>query len=146
MLLLKNKRRIKLAFSILSSTFLLLFMSACSTNSGGGVSLDGDLRYMVEGSEGESLFLSYGSYTSNGGTFETIGSVTIGSSGSVEGDLEDGDFTGYQLQGSPQGSDNPDITLKLMSDGEVLGETSEVNSNGIFMVEVGEIPSFEDFE
>ncbi|MDR9417652.1 hypothetical protein [Gracilimonas sp.] len=87
------------------------------------------------------LFMS--ACSSDGGTFETIGQVTISSSGSAEGDLVDGDFIGYQLSASPIGSDSPDITLTLLSDGEVLGETSEPNSDGIFTVEVGEIPEFD---
>ena len=97
---------------------------------------------MVEGSEGETVFLSYNAYTSDGGTFETLGQVTIPSLGSVEGDLNDGDFSGYQLSASPIGGEDPNITLTLLSDGEVLGETSEANNEGIFTVEVGEIPDF----
>lgn len=127
---------------VFTAVFIGLFFTACSTDSGDSPSLDGDLRYLVEGSEGETVYLSYNSYTSEGGTFETIGEVTIPSSGSSEGDLVDGDFVGYQLSASPMGEDNPDITLTLLSDGEVLGETSETNSDGIFTVEVGEIPHF----
>lgn len=128
--------------SILTICLLGLVVSACSSDSGSNVSLDGDLRYLVEGPEGETVYLSYNSYTSDGGTFETIGEVTTSSSGTAEGDLEDGNYTGYQLSASPVGDDSPDITLKLLSDGEVLGETSEANSDGIFTVEVGEIPEY----
>lgn len=121
--------------------FILMF-SSCKKDSG-GPSLDGDLRYLVEGNEGASVFLSFNSYTENEINFETIGGVTINSSGSAEGDLEDGNFSGYQLQASSFGGDTPSITLKLLSDGEVLGETDQPNNDGIYIVEVGEIPEFD---
>ncbi len=126
--------------SILTSALLALFMISCSTDSGSGPSLDGDLRYQVEGSEGETVYISVNRYTESGGSFESIGEVTISSTGTAEGDLKDGNYTGYQLQASPRGEDQPDVTLKLLGDGEVLGKTSETNNNGIFMVEVGDIP------
>ncbi|WP_390297713.1 hypothetical protein [Gracilimonas halophila] len=101
------------------------------------------MRYLVEGNEGESVFLSFNAYTENEINFETIGTVTINSSGSAEGDLEDGNYSGYQLQASSFGGDNPSITLKLLSDGDVLGEIDEPNNDGIYIVEVGEIPEFD---
>lgn len=131
---------------ISTCTVLVLVLASCSSDSGGGASLDGDLRYLVEGSEGETVSLSATSFTKTEGNFETLGSVTIESTGTAEGDLEDGDFSGYQLQATSYGSEDVDITLKLLGDGDVLGETSETNSEGIYMVEVGDIPSYEDFQ
>lgn len=126
---------------VLVLSFMLIF-SSCKKDSG-GPSLDGDLRFLVEGDEGASVFLSYNSYMENEIMFETIGGVTINSSGTAEGDLEDGNYSGYQLQASAFGGDTPSITLKLLSDGEVLGQTDEPNNNGIYIVEVGDIPEFD---
>lgn len=138
----QDQSTIKRLLSVISIiSFTSLFAISCSTDSGGGVSLDGDLRYQVEGSEGETIYLSVNRYTESGGSFETIGEVTVSSSGTAEGDLQDGNYTGFQLQGSGQGGNEPNVTLKLLGDGDVLGEADEPNSNGIFMVEVGNIPN-----
>jgi|AntRauTorcE11897_2_1112592.scaffolds.fasta_scaffold00167_21 hypothetical protein len=129
-------------FSGLLILSLMLVFSSCKKDSG-GPSLDGDLRYLVEGNEGESTFLSFTSYTENEINSATIGGVTLNSSGSEEGDLEDGNFSGYQLFASSLSGDTPSITLKLLSDGDVLGETNELSGDGFYIIEVGDIPEFE---
>lgn len=132
---------------VLSTLVLTLLLAGCGIfGSDDDVSLDGDLSYEVHGSEGQSVFLSSNSYSGTTASYETVGSVTIPESGVASGDLEDGDYDGYQLAASGISGEEPSITLRLLSDGEVLGETSSPTEDGIYMVEVGDIPDFGDFE
>ncbi len=126
------------SLSILILTFVSLSILACGTDSDPGASLDGDLSYEVQGAEGEEVMISKTTYDGDEVRFETVTSVTV----PAEGDLENGNYEGYQLQASPFGEETPDITLRLLSDGEVLGETSSPTENGVFLVEVGEMPEF----
>ena len=119
----------------------VIILSACSSDSGNEASLDGDLRYQVEGPEVASILISYNAYTQSEAEFEMLYTITLNSSGEAEGDLPDGDYTGFQLQASAFGDQVPDITLTLLSDGDVLGSTSQYQ-DGVFIVEVGEIPDF----
>lgn len=124
-------------------------LSACGlfgSDDDSGASLGGDLSWRVEGQEGLTVQISRGYYDGSSFNFSTVESADL-SGGSASGDLEDGDYTGYQLQASPYGgSSSASLTLQLLSDGDVLEETSEPNENGIWMVEVGEMPSSEDFQ
>lgn len=133
--------------SVLSILVISLIFSGCGIfGSDDDVSLNGDLSYEVEGTEGSSVFLSKNSYIGTSAQFETLGGVQIPSSGIASGDLEDGDYDGYQLSASGFSDETPSITLRLLSDGETLGETSTPDENGIYTVEVGEIPDFGDFQ
>ncbi|MDZ7716178.1 MAG: hypothetical protein U5J95_08205 [Balneolaceae bacterium] len=121
----------------------ILFASCGSSSGGGEASLDGDLTYEVVGTPGESVQLSQSNYDGNTFNFETLEAIQIPQSGNASGDLPDGDYEGYQLQASPFGGDIQNLTLRLLSDGEVLGETSEPDPNsGVWIVEVGNIPDF----
>lgn len=133
-------------FSIISTVVLTLLVSGCGIFGSDEASLDGDLSYEVEGSEGDTVFLSKNSYIGTSAAFETLTTVQIPASGVVSGDLEDGNYDGYQLQASPYGDNNLSITLRLLSDGDVLGEEDTPNEHGIYVVEVGDIPDFSDFQ
>lgn len=132
--------------SILSVVIISLTLSGCGIFGSDDVSLNGDLSYEVEGTEGSSVFLSKNSYIGTNAQFETLGGIQIPSTGIASGDLEDGDYDGYQLSASGFSGESSSITLRLLSDGEILGETNTPDENGIYMVEVGEIPDYGDFQ
>ncbi len=132
--------------SVISTVILTLLLSGCGIFGSDDASLDGDLSYEVEGSEGDTVFLSKNSYIGTSGEFETLANVQIPESGIASGDLEDGNYDGYQLHASPVGGENPTITLRLLSDGDVLGEEDTPTEDGIYIVEVGDIPDFSEFQ
>lgn len=116
-------------------------LMGCGSGSGSGAgSLDGDLSYVVEGDEGEEMVISKTTYDGEEVQFSTVENVTV----PAEGDLADGDYEGFVLQASPFGGGSPDVTLKLLSDGEVLGKTSSPDEHGVFTVEVGNLPDLSE--
>jgi len=123
-------------------TLLLFVISGCGDDSSNSASLDGDLSFEVTGDAGTSFVMSRTQVTGDGANFSTIGTVVSPD----EGDLEDGDFDGYVLQASPIGGGEPDITLMLRSDGDVVKETSSITDNGVFRIEVGDVPDLSDLQ
>ncbi len=133
---------------IFVSTFLVIFvvggLSACGLFGGNDddPSLDGDLSWRVMADEDVELTvtISRSYYDGSSVNFSTLRSYGV-ENGRASGDLEDGDYEGYRLQASPfAGGHTPSsVTLQLLSDGEVLEETSETQ-DGVWIVEVGEFP------
>jgi len=128
--------------AFMALTLLLFVISGCGDDSSNSASLDGDLSFEVTGDAGTSFVMSRTQVTGDGANFSTIGTVVSPD----EGDLEDGDFDGYVLQASPIGGGEPDITLMLRSDGDVVKETSSITDNGVFRIEVGDVPDLSDLQ
>lgn len=139
---------------ILSLALFLLLSSAllsCDSGGNGGSALDGQLSIEVEGvgavvSVSESYF-----YATSDGLCQTSSS-DIGTEVPIERDLgPDGtscdgvspdDFNGIRVSVSLL-SGSTDLTLRLLSDGEVVEEASDPESFGgaeAWIVEAGEIP------
>jgi hypothetical protein len=119
--------------------------AACGTDSddGSSASLNGDLSFEVESSSAVDVLISRNYFDGSSIDFQLVESEPFPEGGgTISGDLEDGDYEAYQLAASLQGGVSADLTLRLISDGEVLGETSEANSDGIYVVQVGEFPDF----
>ena len=119
-----------------------LIVAGCGIfGSDDGNPLAGDLSYSIEGTPGTSVFLA--TSHSEGMNFEgqTIGSREIPSSGVFSEELDGGDFDAYQISGSI-GDPDDTITLRLLSNGDVLDETSERDENELFVVKYGEFPDF----
>jgi len=128
---------------LLSALLISVALIGCDSGGGNsGASLNGDLSWRVEGEDGLTVTISRTQIEgSSSFSFSTVTTATI-SDGSASGDLEDGDFDGYQLQASPNGGDrSADLTLQLRSDGEVLKESSEPQSDiAVWLVEAGDVP------
>lgn len=125
---------------------LVLGLTGCGLfggNGDDGASLDGDLSWRVEADPGVELTvtISRSYYDGSSVDFSTLRSYGI-EEGSASGDLEDGDYEGYRLQASPFGGGHTpsSVTLQLLSDGDVVEETSETQ-DGVWMVEVGDFPN-----
>ncbi len=119
-------------------------------SNGGGDPLDGDLSYEVEGSAQVSITESFFYSTGDGPCQSTQSNIS--SSLPIEVDLEPEDvgcdgvepseFDGVQVTVS-QLTGPMDVTLRLVSDGEVVEEATEPESFGggeAWIVEAGEIP------
>jgi hypothetical protein len=104
--------------------------------------LSGDISYEMEGEPGTTAFMAH-SYA-EGLEFHgsTLGSREIPSTGVFSEDLESGSFDAYQVSATPSDPDT-EITLRLLSNGNVLDETSELTEEGFLIVEYGEFPDFE---
>ena len=123
-------------------TIIVFALAGCGDDSSNADKLDGDLSFEVTGESGIDLVISVTEATDNSASFSTVDNVTT----PAEGDLDDGDFKGYVLQASPVGlGDEPDITLKLLSDGDVVEETSSATDDGVFLIEIGDVPDFSNF-
>ena len=124
---------------LLTAGFIL---SACSDDTSDP--LAGDLSFQLEGEPGVSAFMAVSN--SQGMTFDgqTIGSREIPEDGFYSEDLENGDYDAFQISASIADTD-VDFTLRLISDGDILDETSSPNEDGIYIVQEGEFPDFEDF-
>lgn len=132
---------------ILVGVAVVLSMSACAIVGGNDndTSLDGDLSWRVEGPDGITVHIWRSSWDGETRNSSAVTSAEI-SDGSASGDLENGDYVGYQLRASTDFGEEPDsFTLQLLSNGNVLGETSESTSEGTWVVEVGELPSNDYF-
>lgn len=130
-----NTRRNVLSGLVVLVIFSISIMG-CGSGSGSGSKLDGDLSYVVEGDQGAEMVISKTTYDGDEVNFSTVENITV----PAEGDLQDGDYKGFVLQASPFGGGSPNITLQLLSDGNVIGETSSPNENGVYLVEVGNLP------
>lgn len=124
---------------------IAVLVLGCDRNGDDGPSLQGDLSYRVEGEEGLTVQITKESWDGETYNAATVESVEL-SGGSASGNLENGDYEGYRLQASSSGGASSSLTLQLLSDGEVLGETSEPNENGIWIVKEGEMPDYSEFE
>ncbi len=130
--------------------FPLLLLGCDSGGSNGGNPLDGDLSYEVDGSAQVSITESFFYSTGDGPCQSTQSNVS--SSLPIEVDLEPEDvncdgvspseFDGVRVTVS-QLTGSMDITLRLLSDGDVVTEATEPESFGgaeAWIVEAGEIP------
>jgi hypothetical protein len=130
--------------------FPLLLLGCDSSGSNGGNPLDGDLSYEVDGSAQVSITESFFYSTGDGPCQSTQSNVS--SSLPIEVDLEPEDvncdgvspseFDGVRVTVS-QLTGPMDVTLRLLSDGDVVTEATEPESFGgaeAWVVEVGEIP------
>lgn len=127
-------------FNVAFVLILSVALTSCGSGSDGGASLAGDLSYEVQTDGNMSIQISRSYYDGSSVSFSTVESVETSSSGSASGDLQDGDYQGYRLQASPIGSADPSsLTLRLLSDGEVLAETSNPQ-NGVWIAETGDFP------
>ena len=128
----------------------LLAVGCDSGGNNGGNPLDGDLSYEVEGSAQVSITEGFFYSTGDGPCQSTQSNIS--SSLPIEVDLEpegDGcegvdpsDFEGVRVTVS-QLTGPMDVTLRLLSDGDVVEEATEPESFGggeAWIVEVGEIP------
>ncbi|TYP93355.1 hypothetical protein LX73_1056 [Fodinibius salinus] len=139
-----NKSRFTFS-SIFNVAFVLILsvsLTSCGSGSDDGASLAGDLTYEVQTDADISIQISRSYYDGSSLEFSTVESVQTSSSGSASGDLQDGDYKGYRLQASPIGGTEPSsLTLRLLSDGEVIAETSSPQSGqNIWIAETGEFP------
>ena len=128
----------------------LLLLGCDSSGSNGGTPLDGDLSYEVEGSAQVSITESFFYSTGDGLCQSTQSNVS--SSLPIEVDLEPEDvdcdgvdpsnFNGVRVTVS-QLTGSMDITLRLLSDGDLVTEATEPESFGggdAWIVEAGETP------
>lgn len=125
---------------IASFLFVAILVTACSDDTSDP--LAGDLSFQIEGEPGVSAFIAI-SY-SQGLSFEgeTIGSREIPEEGFYSEELENGDYDAYQISASIADPDR-NFTLRLISDGEILDETSSPNEDGLYIVQEGDFPDFE---
>ncbi len=107
--------------------------------------LHGDLAFEIEGEPGTSAFIAI-SWSTGPMEFsgETLGSYTIPENGRLVEDLENGQYEAYQVSASV--SHEAPLTLRLISDGDILDETSEIEEEGYYLVKYGEFPDFGDWQ
>ena len=130
----------------LALAFALLFaLPACDSGGDDHAGINGDLSFRLEGPEDTTVGLGK-SYFSTDGSHSEATNVTIDGDGSIEQDLEDGNG-GVRVTATLGHGTETSLTLSLLSDGEVIDETSEANTeNGarVYAVEAGEVPDFSE--
>ena len=137
-------------FALAIFPLLLLGCDSGGSNGGSGNPLDGDLSYEVEGSAQVSITESY-FYSTGDGPCQSSQS-NVSSSLPIEVDLEPeevgcegvnpSDFDGVRVTVSHL-TGSMDITLRLLSDGDLVEEATEAESFGggeAWIVKAGEIP------
>lgn len=135
-------------FHFLAGSALVVSLAGCGLfgSNDDAPSLNGDLSWRLEADEEVELTVTmYGdSYDGSSVDSDHLGSYGL-TDGSASDDLEDGDYEAYRLSASPfaGGATPPSVTLQLLSDGEVLAETSEAQ-DGSWEIKVGEFP--DDYE
>jgi hypothetical protein len=146
------RRHLK-AFQVLALAIFPLLLLGCDSggsNGGSGNPLDGDLSYEVDGSAQVSITESFFYSTGDGPCQSTQSNIS--SSLPIEVDLAPEDvncdgvspseFDGVRVTVS-QLTGSMDITLRLLSDGDLVAEATEPESFGggeAWIVEAGEIP------
>lgn len=132
--------------------FALLFaLPAC--DSSGDAGIDGDLSFRLEGAEGTTVGVGENYFSTDGARSESS-SVTIDGDGTIEQDLDDGHggvrvtaTLGHGTDTALNRGTETSLTLSLLSNGEVIDETSEPNTEHgarVYAVEAGEIPDFSE--
>lgn len=134
-------------------TFLIVFLMTSVTGCGlfgDDDHLDGNLTVEVEAPAGTSI--QFTTETWDGESYEgNSETVSIPDSEVLEEDIEDGNYEGVRAQVSYGFGDDPDyLVLRLLSDGEEIDETSSPEEDGdfegMYIVEEGDFPDWEDFE
>lgn len=134
-------------------TFVIVFLMTAITGCGlfgDDDHLDGNLTVEVEAPAGTSIQFTTETWDgeSYDGSSET---VSIPDSEMLEEDIENGNYEGVRAQVSYGFRGEPDyLVLRLLSDGEVIDETSTPEEDGdfegMYIVEEGDFPDWEDFE
>ena len=130
--------------NIIAILTIIVFALAGCGDDDSSASLDGDLSFRITGESDIPFFVSGAGFSENGASQS---GNTVFPPFPKDSDLDNGDFEGYRLTASPQGtgSSDPDITLILLSDGDVIEETSNPDDNGTYGIEVGDVPDFSNF-
>jgi hypothetical protein len=101
----------------------------------------------VEGEDGLTYSVTRSAYDGSSYTGGTVVSFQTLEGGSESGDLEDGDYEAYRLAASVlEDESSASLTLKLLNDGNVIGETSEPYEDGRWVIEKGDFPDVDDFQ
>ncbi len=134
--------------SSLFTIFLLAFFVALpltGCDSDDDADLSGDLSWEVEATAGTSVFVFPSTW--DGNTFSGDGNTqSIPESGELTGNIPSGDYEGISLQVSVMGGNPEFLVARLYSDGQLLGETDSPNEDGVYVVEVGDMPGEDDFD
>jgi hypothetical protein len=132
--------------STLTLAFALLFaLPACDSSGDDNAGINGDLSFRLEGPEGTTVGVAENYFSADSSSSEAT-NVTIDGDGSIEQDLEDG-HGGVRVTATLGHGTDTSLTLSLLSDGEVIDETSEANTEHgvrVYAVEAGEIPDFSE--
>ena len=117
-------------------SIIVLVLAGCGDDSSNSASLDGDLSFEIKGETSIAFFVRKTEFNGNNINSEEVNNLVIPP---AEGDLQDGDFDGYILEATPFARGEGDVTLMLLSDGDVLKETSTA-TDGTYRIEVGDVP------
>lgn len=145
-------RHLRIAFRLLPGLLLAVTLLGCDSGGGGGNGdpLSGNLTYEVDGPNGATVGVSEEYFWVQNGNPDCFASRSTNKSVPVDEELgvdnvsncdrATDDFDGLRVSVSPSDSD-VDLTVRILSDGDVIKETSETTEqNGFesYRVSVGE--------
>lgn len=153
--------RLRPALRLLPALLLVFALSGCDSGGGGGggTSLS-DLSLEAEGPSGTGVSVTRTFFYSEGGSPCVAIRSGLGPSipdvpfsqpvdppSDITCDSEPGDFDGVRVSLSPIGGGSPDLTVRLLSDGNQIDEATEptsTNNVSRWVVEAGEVRSLGD--
>jgi hypothetical protein len=130
-------RHLQAALRLLPALLLAVTLAGCDSggsNGGGGGALSGTLTYEVDGPSGEPIGVSEEFFWTQDGNPDCFANRSTNKSTPVEGeelsvssvsncDRDPDDFDGVRITVTP--SNDVDLTVRILSDGDVVEETSE---------------------
>ncbi len=117
---------------------VVTLLTACDSSSSNDIeNLDGQLTVEVQGPPGQSFFFSY--QTWDGEELE-VGTSTnqIPDDGVFSTPLDPGNYEGVEVRTEFFGDETPDVILRLLNEGDVVGETNTPAEDGSLIIRVGD--------
>lgn len=131
----------KSIFTLFTAIIIATGLTACdSSSSSDSASLD-NITIEATAPAGSGFFLTVELWDGEEADFE-FQTITIPESGVFTVDVEGGPFVGVGAILGPIG-DVDGVRLAILSDGDVVAETTTPDSDGAYTVEVGTIPDFD---
>lgn len=132
----------KSIFTLFITIIIAIGLTACdSSSSSDNASLDGEITIEATAPAGSGFFLTVELWDGEEADF-AFETITVPESGVFTYDVEGGPFVGVGAILGPIG-DVDGVRLAILSDGNVLAETTTPDSDGAYTVEVGTIPDFD---
>ncbi len=135
-------RKMRMLVAVLLLITGTWFATACSS-SDSDPGLDGDLSIQVDGPAGMGMFVSYATWNGSAEEFDFDGTTaTIPESGSYTMNIDGSGFDGLEVVVSLF-DDEGSALVSLLSDGSVVADTDSPDSDGDYVITVGNFPDFD---
>ncbi|MCH8557656.1 MAG: hypothetical protein LAT84_07540 [Balneolia bacterium] len=118
------------------------FATACSSSSD-DPGLDGDLSIQIDGPPGTGMFVSYATWDASAQELDFDGTTAnLPESGEFTMNIEGSGFDGLEVVVSLFDEEST-VLVALLSDGSLVADTDNPDSDGDYVITVGNFPNFD---